>query len=33
MIKSLSNRENEVVGEIAKGFSIKEIAIRLFLSP
>jgi len=33
MIKELSKRENEVVAEIAKGYSVKEIAQRMFLSP
>lgn len=33
MIKVLSDRENEVVAEISKGNSVKEIASNLFLSP
>ena len=33
MIKNLSDRENEVVAEISKGYSVKEIADKLFLSP
>lgn len=33
MIEQLSQRENEIIAEIAKGYSVKEIAARLFLSP
>ncbi len=33
MIKVLSKRENEIAAEVAKDFSVKEIAERLCLSP
>ena len=33
MIKALTIRENEVVAEVAKDFTIKEVASNLFISP
>ncbi|WP_142783396.1 response regulator transcription factor [Changchengzhania lutea] len=33
MIELLTNRENEVVAEISKGYTVKEAATRLFISP
>ena len=33
MIKQLSTRQNEMVAELADGYTVKEIAARKFLSP
>lgn len=33
MIKALSHRENQIVADLSKGYTVKEIAVRNFISP